>query len=72
MQPQEPIINDPGDVPGQTPQQEIIGDPDLPSETPVDDVYDPVTEGPDVVDRSVTARASARAGGRRWGALRPA
>jgi hypothetical protein len=50
MQPQEPIINDPGDVPGQTPQQEIIADPDLPFETPVDDVYDPVTEGPDIVD----------------------
>jgi hypothetical protein len=50
MQPQEPFIDDPDDVPGQTPQQEVIDDPDLPAETPVDDVSDPVGEEPDVVD----------------------
>jgi hypothetical protein len=36
MQPQEPIIDDPTDVPGQTPQTEIINDPDLPPGTLVD------------------------------------
>jgi hypothetical protein len=50
MQPQEPFINDPGDIPGQTPQKEVIDDTDLPEDTPVDDVYEPITEGPDVVD----------------------
>jgi hypothetical protein len=36
MQPQEPIINDPPDVPDQTPQTEIINDPDLPPGTLID------------------------------------
>jgi len=36
MQPREPIIDEP--------------DPDVPVEAPVDDVYEPVTEAPDVTD----------------------
>lgn len=47
MQPQEPVINDPGTP---HPSQEIINDPDIPTDAPVDDVYEPNTEGPDVVD----------------------
>jgi hypothetical protein len=49
MQPREPIIDDPI-PPDRTPHGEVIGDPDVPLEAPVDDVYDPVTEGPDVTD----------------------
>ena len=49
MQPQEPVINDPGDVPT-TPGSEIINDPDIPVDAPVDDTYDAPIEGPDIVD----------------------
>jgi hypothetical protein len=49
MQPQQPVINDPGEVPT-TPTTEVINDPDIPNQVPVDDVFDPVTEGPDIVD----------------------
>jgi hypothetical protein len=49
MQPQEPVINDPGEVPT-TPTTEVIQDPDIPIDAPVDDVFDPATEEPDVTD----------------------
>jgi hypothetical protein len=49
MQPQEPVINDPGDVPT-TPGSEIINDPDIPVDAPVDDVYEPDSEGPAIFD----------------------
>jgi hypothetical protein len=48
MQPQEPVIKDPGEVPS-TPASAIINDPDI-AEAPVDDVYDPASEGPAIVD----------------------
>jgi hypothetical protein len=50
MQPQEPFVRDPEDPPGQTPQREVIEDPDMPLEAPIDDVFDPTTEAPDVTD----------------------
>jgi hypothetical protein len=50
MQPQEPIINDPDDAPNTTPGGDVINDPDIPVDAPVDDVYEPNIEGPDVVD----------------------
>lgn len=50
MQPQEPVINDPpGEVPT-TPGNEVINDPDIPVDAPVDDVYKPGSEGPAIVD----------------------
>jgi hypothetical protein len=49
MQPQEPVINDPGEVPT-TPGSEVINDPDIPLDAPVDDVYEPSPEGPAIVD----------------------
>jgi hypothetical protein len=49
MQPQEPVINDPGDVPS-TPNEEVINDPDIPTDAPVDDVYEPASEGPAIAD----------------------
>lgn len=36
--------------PVQTPQDEVIPDPDVPITAPVDDVYEPDTEAPDVTD----------------------
>jgi len=48
MQPQKSVINDPDDVPS-TPATAIINDPDI-AEAPVDDVYDPASEGPAIVD----------------------
>jgi hypothetical protein len=50
MQPQEPIINDPDDAPDTLPGADVINDPDIPVNAPVDEVYEPDTEGPDVVD----------------------
>ncbi len=63
MQPEEPVINDPDDAPGTVPGADIINDPDIPADAPVDDVYEPYTdtlpvddvyepdsEVPDVVD----------------------
>jgi hypothetical protein len=50
MQPQEPVINDPDDAPDSLPGADIIDDPDIPVYAPVDDVYEPDTESPDVVD----------------------
>jgi hypothetical protein len=49
MQPQEPVIPDPGEVPT-TPATEVINDPGIPDDAPVDDVFDAPTEGPDIVD----------------------
>lgn len=49
MQPQEPVINDPGEVPT-TPGNEVINDPDIPVDAPVDDVYEPDSEGSAIVD----------------------
>jgi hypothetical protein len=49
MQPQEPVINDPDYT--STPDTEVIDDPDIPVDAPVDDVYEPVLEdSPDIVD----------------------
>jgi hypothetical protein len=50
MQQQEPVINDPDDAPDTVPGDDIINDPDIPVDAPVDDVYEPDSEGPDVVD----------------------
>jgi hypothetical protein len=50
MQPQEPVINDPDDAPGTVPGDDVINDPDIPVDAPVDDVYEPDSEGPDIVD----------------------
>jgi hypothetical protein len=45
MQPQEPVINDPEVV--SDPDNEIIGDPDIPVDAPVEPVFE---DSPDVVD----------------------
>jgi hypothetical protein len=51
MQPQEPVISDPGDLPDNPPEIEITYDPDIPADTPVDDVFDPASDdAPDVTD----------------------
>ncbi len=34
--PRAPVINDPVEPPNQTPEREIINDPDIPLEAPVD------------------------------------
>jgi hypothetical protein len=48
MHPHEPVIDPmPAD---QTPHGEVIDDPDVPLQAPVDDVYEPITEAPDVTD----------------------
>jgi hypothetical protein len=44
------VIDDPDDAPDTLPGADIIDDPDIPVDAPVDDVYEPDIEGPDAVD----------------------
>jgi hypothetical protein len=51
MQPQQPVIPNPIDLPDTPPETEITNDPDIPAGTPVDDVFDPqIEDAPDVTD----------------------
>ena len=44
------LINDPDDAPDTIPGAEIMKDPNIAVDALVDDVYEPNSEGPDVVD----------------------